>query len=446
MSIRYGTFAQSETLSITAGTSENYILIMFCGDGDYNAYGSVQNAFTINCANMQVKTLQWNDIPYSMLETATDVVTSLPVKVYGDGETDISLLLKGNTETSGTPSPQNPITIDGVGNKTANLLPTNIAWYLNNNASAMDKSDVSDIRIKTDVFPVSDTNAYLTVGGFNLPNIDGLYLAAIRFYGDDLTTPLTTSGSGNTRAVPTGAKWASLLYGTNSTTFDTSTIKSQMQAAQITAIYGQTLPSSYIPFGYEISILKDSQALTPIYVSQQLMKIGDYADTIAADGTATYNIRKLVITGEEAGWSQDGTSGSNNRYRLYLTNVKNTGTYITDFYNSHFKVQVGYAAYTSVIWYGGSQYVYISVPSSEYPTFADFKTWLQQQYAAGTPVTIYYLRATPTTETVTASTIPTTGGEAVIDVDTTVKPSELDLTYHGWHTHEPLKREDGQWS
>ena len=73
------------------------------------------------------------------------------------------------------------------------------------------------------------------------------------------------------------------------------------------------------------------------------------------------------------------------------------------------------------------------------------REYLAAQYAAGTPVTVYYVLATPTTETVTAPTIPTTGGTATIDVDTTVKPSEISLTYHGWHSHEPLKRENGQW-
>lgn len=218
------------------------------------------------------------------LTTATEAVEN---PLYSDGTPITAYTIKGNEEHTGTPSPSNPITISGVGNKTANLLPTNIAWYLNNNSSAMDKSDVSDIRIKTDVFPVSDTNAYLTVGGFNLPNIDGLYLATIRFYGDDLTTAIPSTGT-NPRAIPTGAKWASLLYGTNSTTFDTSTIKSQMQVAQITAIYGQTAPLSYIPYGYEIPISSGQQTID-IY-------IGDLPLLKSLDGTVVDEISNGTLT------------------------------------------------------------------------------------------------------------------------------------------------------
>lgn len=362
--------------------------------------------------------------------------TALPYQPYAPW------VMKGNTETSGNPSSQNPITISGVGNKTANLLPTNITWYLNNNASAMDKSDVSDIRIKTDVFPVSDTNAYLTVGGFNLPNIDGLYLAAIRFYDDDLTTPLTTSGSGNTRAIPTGAKWASLLYGTNSTTFDTSTIKSAMQSAQLTAIYGQTAPTSYIPFGYEISISSNQTALTPVYLTEQLMKIGDYADSLASGGTVTYNIKKLVLTGQDSFWGADGTLGTLSRYWILPTGADAVmrGSR-EDLYCTHYTADAEHAPNTIYVYSGTTGvFIYFYVPTADYPTLADYKAYIQQQYANGTPVILYYILATPTTESVTAPSIPTTGGEVSIDVDTTVKPSELDFTYHGWHSHQPKKK------
>ena len=586
MSIRYGTFAQSETLSITAGTNENYILIMFCGDSDYSAYGSVQNAFTINCANMQVKTLQWTDIPYRRYETETDVVTTLPVTLYTDGQpiaanlfnsatvtegyfvragnttaykplgnieanvnynlsdyipvesnatytirypvydtvtgagmvfysdnlgTTISgtplqdqsktwtfttpsdctyirfsykrsssvdynkvmlnkgstalpyqpyapWVMKGNTEISETPSPSDHIIIDGVGNKTANLcnvtsdtsvfldLGTGSGYGYTINADKTitnpeGKAFYGGFRIK--VKPnttytchcVASNNGQMrlaeysdTITDLSTNRIKTTINVTIKQPGQGYgTVPFTTTAE---------TKWV-LFYFYIDGTYSPYTLSDIMF---LEGEYDRYTIPDYIPYGYKIPISANSTALTPVYLTEQLMKIGNYADSLDSNGTVTYNIRKVVVTGEEAGWTQDGTYGSNNRYRLYLSNVKNTGTYITDFYNSHFKVQEGYAANTSVIWYGSSQYVYISVPSSDYPTLTDFKTWLQGQYAAGTPVIVYYLRATPTTETVTVPTIPTTGGEVTLDVDTTVKPSELDLTYHGWHEHEPKKK------
>lgn len=76
---------------------------------------------------------------------------------------------------------------------------------------------------------------------------------------------------------------------------------------------------------------------------------------------------------------------------------------------------------------------------------AKFKSYLAAQYAAGTPVTIWYVIATPETavvneplmkigdyaDTVSAAqsqvTIPTVNGENVLDVLTEVKPSEVTI-------------------
>ena len=78
----------------------------------------------------------------------------------------------------------------------------------------------------------------------------------------------------------------------------------------------------------------------------------------------------------------------------------------------------------------------------------DFKTYLQQQYANGTPVTVWYVLATPETgivneplmkigdyaDSLTAIQsgveIPTIRGDNVLDVNTAVKPSKVRIKYH----------------
>ena len=47
--------------------------------------------------------------------------------------------------------------------------------------------------------------------------------------------------------------------------------------------------------------------------------------------------------------------------------------------------------------------------------------------------------ATPTTEQVTVPTLTTTGTPEQFNVLTTLAPSEVSLTYHGWHEHEDTK-------
>ena len=44
--------------------------------------------------------------------------------------------------------------------------------------------------------------------------------------------------------------------------------------------------------------------------------------------------------------------------------------------------------------------------------------------------------ATPTTEQVTVPTLTTTGTAEQFNVLTTLAPSEVSLTYHGWHEHD----------
>ncbi len=62
-------------------------------------------------------------------------------------------------------------------------------------------------------------------------------------------------------------------------------------------------------------------------------------------------------------------------------------------------------------------------------TTEDFKSFLASEYAKGTPVTIYYPLAEPTTETVDVPDIPTLTGNSIIDVDTEVKPTNMSITY-----------------
>ena len=91
---------------------------------------------------------------------------------------------------------------------------------------------------------------------------------------------------------------------------------------------------------------------------------------------------------------------------------------------------------------------------------ADFKAYLQQQYAAGTPVTVWYVLATETTgivnepirkigdyaDEVSGITIPTIAGANAVDVLTTLKPSEMSVNYKGWHPITDVhEAENGQW-
>lgn len=172
-------------------------------------------------------------------------------------------------------------------------------------------------------------------------------------------------------------------------------------------------------------------------------------------------IKKLVLTGEE-GWS--GSDGA-----FYLTSVtpdymrgRNLILAVCSHYNSSPQV----AAITSVpdksisFSYSTSVQRFYLVDSS-YTDTIGLKTYLQQQYSAGTPVTIWYVLATPETAAVNeplmkigdyadsisnAASIPTTEGANSITVDTTVQPSEFTATWTGWHDASVKEWDGSQWS
>ena len=391
----------------------------------------------------------WVDSSYRRYETGTDTVTNLPVEILTDGQPVTSWSMKGNTETSGTPSPSNPVTIQGVGNETANLFSS--PWE-QGSINTSGNNTQSDTTIRTKDYIEVEYNKIYSISR----DITGGYIN-VRFYDAQKQYIGASSAStieliaGSSISNPMGASAvfccikiidSNIAYMRLNDLSNDLSIHYMMVEGQYTA---ETMPS-YEPIGYKISILKGLSPLTPIYLSQQLLKVGDYSDDVNSSGTATYNVAKYEFTGTERvqkNYSEDPTS------YLYYTSMTIAADEVIctqlPYGSSIPKTDVGITgrANNNILYLNFGADVMNAQTSGN--TANGLREYLAAQYAAGTPVTVYYVLATPTTETVTAPTIPTTGGTATIDVDTTVKPSEISLTYHGWHSHEPLKRENGQW-
>lgn len=87
------------------------------------------------------------------------------------------------------------------------------------------------------------------------------------------------------------------------------------------------------------------------------------------------------------------------------------------------------------------------INSSTASDVASLKAWLADQYAAGTPVTIWYALSTPETGIINEPlakigdyadelhsadagvSIPTTKGQNTLTVDTELQPSSMTITY-----------------
>lgn len=158
-----------------------------------------------------------------------------------------------------------------------------------------------------------------------------------------------------------------------------------------------------------------------------------------------------MLTGEENNWGEYARADSSTVPYLPLSNFK--GASITnikaDIICTHYetKSQVNIQNLTNKTGIAGRASIGIIIADGSISTLADFKAYLAAQYAAGTPVTVWYVLATPTTGIVNepirkigdyADTvsyeqagvqIPTNRGNTVIDVETTLKPSQMYIKY-----------------
>lgn len=189
-------------------------------------------------------------------------------------------------------------------------------------------------------------------------------------------------------------------------------------------------------YGYKIPVTTKSEdgtksITTTVYLDKPIYKIGDYADTLCyAEQKAERYIKELVLTGEE-NFTYDVTYA---RFTLIIPNARFTSnrsdeTPCTHYVSIHDGRSVDDVPDDSIYVTAGGGYVYINIKDTTYTSLADFKSYLASQHAAGTPVKVYYVLATPVTETVELPEIPTLDGTTVIDVDTEVKPSNLKITY-----------------
>ena len=172
----------------------------------------------------------------------------------------------------------------------------------------------------------------------------------------------------------------------------------------------------------------------------------------------TRKIVKFVFNGTES-WTKASSAKV-----FYITdeyNALNTANMISCMC-SHYEPQVNVSTVSGVenlkcCFRSTAQTIYIR--DDTFSSNTDFVTYLQQQYANGTPLTVWYVLAEPTTgilneplrkigdyaDTVTV-TIPTVAAADNINVTTTLKPSAVDLTYTGWHKYDDKKRSGGDWT
>ena len=329
--------------------------------------------------------------------------------------------ISGNGVQDGTPSPSNIVPFDGSGSRTGNLLSEKYENRSINGRGAFTIDSSYDLWlgevVSGQTYTISNMDA---VYGFftakPLPNTGTTYDGS-RGYELSGTAVVT---------VPSGCTWIAVRVLHNA---DNAMLNSGSTA----------LP--YEPFGYKLTPTitsgTDTQTV-PIYLGQ--------TQTVR-------RVRKRVFDGTE-GWSgySSGASGIGASLLIsdMLSNSRDTG-FCTHFSPQYSPVQSGIDGIT---FGAGNKAIYItfSAASASALNITDtvsFKSYLAAQYAAGTPVTVWYVLATPETAIVNEPlakigdyadelhsadagvSIPTAKGNNVLTIDTTLQPSEMTITFKG---------------
>ena len=157
-----------------------------------------------------------------------------------------------------------------------------------------------------------------------------------------------------------------------------------------------------------------------------LRKIGTVADTYNPEtGVLVQRIGKKVFDGTEAWVMYDDIKPNIvGFYHTLLEQFKPIPCYGA---TTHFKFNSGDVAYGAFLT-TDDEYVSINTPhikltisKNKCGNLNQFKAYLAQQYANGTPVTVYYQLATPVVTTLTKTALPTYKPTTVIESDSTIK-------------------------
>ena len=193
----------------------------------------------------------------------------------------------------------------------------------------------------------------------------------------------------------------------------------------------QTMPE-FEPYGYKLPITSAGQT-SNIYLREV---------------PTTRRIKKIILNGKE-NWSTTAASDGRNSFILILNNALDADTSHVTSICTHIPLLPSGGTYTTDNGYTITKSELYMRLTSTYNSLSDFKSYLAQQYAAGTPVTVWYVLAEPETgivneplrkigdyvDTISMEQaqvqIPTNRGLTTIDVATTLKPSQAYIKYRG---------------
>ena len=338
----------------------------------------------------------------------------------------------GNTEQTGTPTPENPIVPSECGERTGNLFTKN-----------------------------NSINGYLLDDGSIVSPHENLYITDYIPISAEFVTQVSDFGEGVSMGAPSMCFYDSnkdFISGEQFSRLNPKTFSVPTNAAYLRTcyrdVYNWTMLNSgstalpYEPYGYKLPLTSGS---TPV-------------DIYLGESQTTRRIKKLVLTGEE-NWTYQSEY---TRFMIYLQNAMFLGVRLTPITCTHYITiddgrSIADVPNNAICIGGSSAAVQFFIKTDGYATAADFKSYLAQQYANGTPVTIWYVLATEQTGTLneplrkigdyadtidstqTTTQIPTSANSTTISwAGQGLAPSEFD-SIQEWVDIPTYTRVNGAW-
>jgi hypothetical protein len=316
-----------------------------------------------------------------------------------------SMKIVGNTIQNGTPSPDNIIIPDFCGERTRNLAYGRIESVNIGTNGKIVQTDVYDLAIaRVENGVVYTANSYV-----------------LAFYTDE---PVIGSVSYNQSRIVgnTGIPTTFTAPITGYVVFRIAPSEPAMLNLGSTAL-------PYEPYGYKIPITCAGQTV-PIYLGE--------VQTVR-------RVKKFVLTGDEN--IELYTISTGNLFRIDLPSLRVLGQFKDAGLCTHYRAVIRSSDRVNGTISGGNVASVQGVVDivDDYATVADFKSYLAAQYAAGTPVTVWYVLATPENaivneplckigdyadELITVPGITPQTGTNTLTVDTTLSPSSVSITGH----------------
>lgn len=162
---------------------------------------------------------------------------------------------------------------------------------------------------------------------------------------------------------------------------------------------------------------------TNIYLDEPLRKVGDYADYIDLEnGKVVRNVGNKIFNGTE-NWIIATSWGHHAFYIPNQTNMISWGTSLGAL-STHFKTYTGLSVTTLINeWViGGSNMVFAN---ENYTDTISFKSWLSENN-----VEVLYPLKESIEEDITLPNLPTFKGTSILNADTTIQPSNAEVTYY----------------